>query len=276
MSNEIIESFLISNSKVVPVSEAGLLSANSSGTIYEVVRVLSGVPLFLERHMERLEASAKLVGCSVSSIAGKIESSIRELIKVNGSPEKNIKIIVYNLKSNTPDYMAYFIHSSYPSAEEYHNGVHVILLQEERTNPNAKVVNLRFKEKVSAAMSDSNAYEALLVNNENEITEGSRSNIFFVKGDTVLTAPKGNVLIGITRVCIFELCKELEIEIVERPVSVSTLDNMDGVFMTGTSPKLLPISTIDDMRFCSAGNHVIRALMKGYDDMLDDYIIKSR
>ncbi len=276
MSSEIIEAYLISNSKIMPVSETGTLSAGSSKTIYEVIRVLSGVPLFLERHLERLEASAKLIGCTVGSIADNLESSIHELIKANNSPDKNIKIIVYNLESSTPDYMAYFIQSSYLTADEYGTGVHAILLKEERTNPNAKVVNLSFKEKVAAALYDAKAYEALLVNNENEITEGSRSNIFFVKDGVVYTAPKGSVLIGITRVCVFELCEQLGIDIAEKPIDASALREMDGVFMTGTSPKLLPISTIDDMHFGSADNQTIKALMKGYDEMLEEYIRSNR
>ncbi|HYE81677.1 MAG TPA: aminotransferase class IV [Clostridia bacterium] len=276
MSSEIIESYLVINGGIVPVHEAETLSLNSSRTIYEVIRVMTGIPLFLENHMERLEASARLIDSSVSSIAGKIENSIHELIKANGSPEKNIKIIAYNLEKSTPDYMAYFIQSSYPAAEDYRNGVHTILLQEERSNPNAKLVNSSFKEKVAAALSETKAYEAILVNNKDEITEGSRSNVFFVRGDTVLTAPKGNVLIGITRVCVFELCRKLKIGIIEHSISISMLGEMDGIFMTGTSPKLLPISKVDDLHFNSAGNQIIKALMKGYNDMLDDYIIKSR
>jgi branched-chain amino acid aminotransferase len=251
-------------------ANAEALSASSTRTIYEVIRVISGVPLFLEKHMERLEASAKLLGCTL--VTSNIKGSIYELIKANGSPDKNIKVIVYNLDSNTPDHMVYFIHSSYPAPEEYEKGVHGTLLKEERSNPNAKIVNTSYKERVAEHLSRTKAYEALLVNSSNEITEGSRSNVFFVKNGTVITAPRGNVLIGITRVCVVELCRKLNIEVLEKPVSLAMLAEIDGVFMSGTSPKLLPISTIDDMSFGSADNPVIKALMKGYDDMLKEYI----
>lgn len=275
MSSEIIESYFISNNKVIPVVEAERHSPSSSQTIYEVIRVMSGVPLFLEKHIERLEASAKLVDCSVDKIKQKLENSILELIEANGKPDKNIKIIVYHLESDIPDYMAYFIKSSYPTAEEYSKGVQTILLHEERTNPNAKVVNSSYKERVASALSKAKAYEALLVNNKNEITEGSRSNIFFVKYGTVLTAPKGNVLIGITRVSVMELCEKLGVKVLEAPVNVEVLQGIDGLFMTGTSPKILPISSIDDMHFNSAENQIIKSLMKGYDDMSAEYIKKK-
>jgi branched-chain amino acid aminotransferase len=272
MSNEMTESYFILNGRILHAAEYEKLPKPASRTLYEVIRVISGTPIFLERHMDRLEASARLVGSTVSSIADNIRDSIKELIRANNSPESNIKILAYNLESNTPDYMVYFIHSSYPTAEEYRKGVHAVLLREERSNPNAKIVNSGFKERVAEVLASTGAYEALLVNGRNEITEGSRSNLFFVKNNMVYTAPKDSVLIGITRVCIFELCEKQGVKIQETPITVPMLTEMDGVFMTGTSPKLLPISTIDELHFGSAGNPVIKALMKGYDDMLEEYI----
>ena len=272
MISEAEEKYMVINGKVMPVSEAGDILAGSSRTIYEVIKVVSGIPLFLEKHMERLEASAKLINYSVANIMNSIRESITELIKANNSPEKNIKIIVYNMGNPVPDFMAYFIRSSYPTPEQYETGVHGILLKEERNNPNAKVVNSSYKERVAAALAEAKAYEALLVNREGEITEGSRSNIFFVRNGKVLTAPKGNVLIGITREYVFDLCKNLGIEIIEEPISVSMLGEMDGAFMTGTSPKILPISTIDDMSFSSPKNPVIKALISSYNDIVEKYI----
>jgi len=272
MISEIEEKYMVINGRIIPVPDAGGILAGSSRTIYEVIKVVSGIPLFLEKHMERLEASAKLINYSVANISNNIRESIMELVKINNSPEKNMKIIVYNMENTVPDFVAYFIRSSYPTPEQYETGVHGILLKEERNNPNAKVVNSSYKERVAAALAEAKAYEALLVNREGEITEGSRSNIFFVRNGKVLTAPKGNVLIGITRVYVFELCKKLGIEIIEEPILVSVLGEMDGVFMTGTSPKILPISTIGDMSFNSSKNPVIKALIKSYDDVVEKYI----
>lgn len=273
MNSEIIESFFIANGELIAAKEAGKFSAGTSRTIYEVIRVVSEVPVFLERHIERLESSAKLVGSSIEAIRLQLEAAIQELIKANKSPEKNIKIIVYNLENDTPDYLAYFIKSSYPSAEDYRNGVKAILIKEERSNPNAKVINSSYKERVAAAMESAGAYEALLVNSRDEITEGSRSNIFFVKAGDILTAPKGKVLIGITRVCVVELCEKLGIKVLETPVGTGILQELDGVFMTGTSPKILPIRSIGELQFASAENPVIQEVMKGYDDMLAEYVM---
>ncbi len=271
--NIVIEGkYAIINGTAIPAASIGPSPDSSSRIIYEVVRVMSGVPLFLENHMNRLEASSNIMGCSTKNISDKLRNSMTELIKINDSPDKNVRISVYNMDKPIPDYMEYFVRSSYPAPEDYKRGVHAILFNEERDNPNAKVVNASLGERVSAALADAGAYETLLVNKKGEITEGSRSNIFFAKNGRVITAPKANVLMGITRTYIFELCRSLGIEIIEKPTPVSVLGDMEGVFMTGTSPKILPISSINDMSFNSAENPVIKALMKAYDEMVAEYV----
>ncbi|MGE5631816.1 MAG: aminotransferase class IV, partial [Caulobacteraceae bacterium] len=240
MSSEIVEKYFIFNNNILGADETDKLPLRSSGSIYEVIRVISGVPLFLEKHIDRLEASAGLLGHSVQPLVERIKAAIKELIEINNKPGKNIKIIVSNLSSKAPDYVVFFIESSYPEQKDYQSGVPTVLYKAERNNPNAKVVNLSFKEGVASVLKETNAYEALLVNENNEITEGSRSNVFFVKGESIYTSPKGAVLVGITRVSVFELCSRLNINIIERPIDVAFLNEIDGLFMTGTSPKILP------------------------------------
>lgn len=276
MENEMIEKYFIMNGSLMSTDENDKKYMGSSKSIYEVIRVISGVPLFLEKHMARLESSARLIGYSISPIADRIRADIQKLININDKPEKNIKIVVNNLESPSANYEMYFIKSSYPELQDYENGVHTILYEAERENPNAKVVNQSFKEVVAAALKNASAYEALLVNESQEITEGSRSNIFFVKGERVFTAPKGSVLLGITRVSILELCSMLGIEVVEKPISTAFLTDIDGLFITGTSPKVLPIKSVDAIQYGSSRNPVITKLMKAYDDTIEKYVQSYR
>lgn len=274
MKNEIIERCLIHNGKTMDIG--AFEEAAGAASIYEVIRVIDGIPLFLERHLLRLEASAKLLGYSISAVEEEIRSAIRTLIRINGAPEKNIKITVYDFTSDIPQYVLGFISSSYPTDEQYALGVPAILYSAVRNNPNAKVVNTRFKEDVANALLKSGAYEALLVNEKQQLTEGSRSNLFLVKGNRVYTAPKEDVLIGITRIYLFELCKDLGIELLEQPVPVSFLQESDGLFLTGTSPKILPIRSVDQLRYNSGENGIIRRLMQAYNNQIQDYIASKK
>jgi branched-chain amino acid aminotransferase len=81
------------------------------------------------------------------------------------------------------------------------------------------------------------------------ITEGSRSNIFFVKGEILVTAPDNLILNGITRKHILEICRNNYIPVELRCVDAGDISEYDSVFMTGTSPMVLPFNRIDDITF---------------------------
>ncbi len=269
MNNEIIEQFIIYNNQVLE-SQSWDNIIVSGTTIYEVIRVISGVPLFVEDHFKRLSASAKAVGFELRNILDEIKANLKKLIAVNSFPEKNIKISVY--KNNAGyNYILYFIKSSYPSCEQYQHGVSVITYHAERNNPNAKVINNSLREKIDSALKSADAYEAILVNESSEITEGSRSNIFMSANNSLYTAPADMVLIGITRVFIIDICKKLGIQLVEQPVSLEFLYKADGLFLTGTSPKVLPISRVDSINYDSSNNVLIRQIIDSYNSLINQY-----
>lgn len=96
--------------------------------------------------------------------------------------------------------------------------------------------------------------------------------MFFVKEKKIYTAPKGAVLLGITRQHIMEVCKELNIEVVEENIHVDDLQTLNGAFMSGTSVNVLPISTIDNIKLDSVNNHIIRKVANGYENKMKEYI----
>jgi len=271
MDKEIIEDYFISNGQKLEASEIAQATVLQP-TIYEVIRVIQGVPLFLEDHMERLQRSAESLDSDIKTVLPSIISDIKELILLNGNPEKNIKLVVFNLNNETPDYIMCFIKSSYPSKEQYAQGIHTILVHEERQNPNAKVVNNSLRELINQKLAETGAYEALLVNNNGEITEGSRSNLFFTEQGKIYTALAQDVLIGITRKYILEACSNLGLEVVEQPIPYSMLDYAEGAFITGTSPKLLPIASIERRQLDSANHEIVKKIMLEYDKILQRYI----
>ncbi|OOM77903.1 branched-chain-amino-acid aminotransferase [Clostridium puniceum] len=236
--------------------------------IYEVLRVIEGKPIFLENHFKRMKNSFELIDEKVTLIYGDISNKVYELIKNENKLEGNIKI-TYEVYSKT--LKIFFIEHSYPSAEMYENGVKTILYFGERENPNAKIVNENFREKINKEIKDNNAYEAILVDSNGYITEGSRSNIFMVKGNRLLTSPVKAVLPGITRQEIIKLAEKLKIEVEEVEYKYLDINKLDGMFISGTSPKVLPIKSINDINLDpNAG--IIRKLMIEYDNKVNQYI----
>lgn len=236
--------------------------------IYEVLRVINGKPIFLEDHVRRMENSFKLIGEEFLLSYEEISNQIYELIKNQGKLEGNIKI-TYEVYGK--ELKIFFIEHSYPSKEMYENGVKTILYFGERENPNAKIVNDNFREKVNKEIRENNAYEAILIDSKGYITEGSKSNIFMVKGNKLLTSPVDAVLPGITRGEVISLAKKLEIEVEEIEYKYLDINELDGMFISGTSPKILPINQVNDVNL-NVNNEIIRKLMMAYDNEINEYI----
>lgn len=269
---EIHQDYFLINNRIAPAEEFDPTEITKTTSVYEVIRIIDGIPLFLEEHLERLNKSFKLLGFDFSIIEEDMEKQIYKLIDINQCHDYNVKLIVNNLHTPTPDVFLFFIESNYPEEIQYEKGIHAILYHGERDNPNAKVILKGFRQRVEETIREFSAFEAILVNQHRQITEGSRSNIFVVKNHSLYTAPAEKVLMGVTRNRIITLCKTLGLTVEETPLSIDFLKSVDGIFMTGTSPKVLPIATVDDIHYNSAANPIILEVRKAYDNLIENYI----
>ncbi len=217
-------------------------------SIYEVIRMVKGSPVFFHDHMERLAISVKLQHKELLADIPTLRKDILNLSRSDKKKEANLKI-VFNFNKSSTNYLVYFIEPIYPSEEQYKKGVKGILFFAERKDPESKVINHKLRSFIYHKLIHEGGYEALLVNKDNLITEGSRSNIFFLKGDTLVTAPEDVVLNGITRKHILEICRENKILIEFACVNADHISEYNAVFMTGTSPIVLPFYCINDKIF---------------------------
>lgn len=276
MKPEAIAQFYIVNGELKVTSNVRIFQRIEKPPIYEVIRVVDGIPLFLEDHLKRMRESARIIDYQIERADKEIEGDIRELILQNKIENLNVKLLCTDIEKLGQVFLIYFIKSFYPPEEYYEKGIHTILFHHKRENPNAKVQMISFREEVAKQLDEKKAFEALLVNEEGYIPEGSRSNMFFVKGDKIYTAPKGDVLLGITRKYILKVCEELNIKVVEENIHVEDLDKLDGAFMSGTSVNVLPIATIGDIELDSVNNRIIKAINKGYANKMERDIIRKR
>jgi branched-chain amino acid aminotransferase len=231
-------------------------------SIYEVIRMIKSSPVFFKDHMDRLAISVRLQGKEMPVDLASLRKAIITLTRSDRQDETNLKI-VFNYNNGLKNFLVYFIEPIYPSAEQYRNGVKGILFQAERKDPESKVINHKLRSAIYYRLILEGAYEALLVNEKNMITEGSRSNIFFLKGETLVTAPDQLILNGITRKHILEICSQNKLKVELSCVSIYDISEYDSVFMTGTSPIVLPFHSIDDSRF-NVDSPVIKRLRELY------------
>lgn len=276
MKAEAIKDYYILNGDLISTNDLTIFEKIIKPSIYEIIRVIDGVPLFLEDHLRRMFDSAHIINQDIEISDKEIRESIRIAILKNNINKSNIKLLYTDVDGIGKVFMVYCVESFYPPEEYYKNGIRTILFEYERENPNAKVLVSSFKDDVAKTMKDKNAFEALLVRKDGIIPEGSRSNIFFVKGEKLYTAPKEEVLLGITRKHLFQIADNLNVKIVEQSIHIDDIHKLDGAFMTGTSVNILPISKIDDLNLGSVNNKVITELNKGYNELISEYIEKNK
>lgn len=270
---ECISEYFIFNNETKSKEEFNEKYIYKGKSVYEVIKVKEGIPIFLEDHMDRVLLTLKLNKLELFISIEEIISRIKTLISVNKIKNGNIKFIL-NYNDDDKNFITYFIKHSYPTEDQYRNGVDSILYYAERKDPNSKVIDVDLRKAVNEEIKNRGVYEALLVNKQNFITEGSRSNIFFILGDKIITSPLKNVLPGVTRKWIFNICRELSIDIIEREVSVEEVKEFDGVFMTGTSPDALPIKKIENILYNSSNEKLMKIIMKKFKEETEEYIKK--
>ncbi len=261
---------IITNSGIVDTSFENEIDFHDTNVVYEVLRVIDGIPLFLENHYERLLSSLKIQGWQFEMDYHEFKEEIGRLIELNQKIIGNIKFELTH-KEGQNTWRLFFIPHSYPTVVEYKAGVPVDLLLAERANPNAKVIQSTIRERANQLISEKKLYEVLLVDQQNRITEGSRSNVFFVKNGVFYTAPSSIVLVGITRLKVFECLKKLNYSLIEEAILAVQTNQFDAVFLTGTSPKVLPVAKIGNQTF-SVSNPFVLALIEEYNAMIDNYM----
>lgn len=270
MSDAVLKYFIYNN-KVYSTEKFKNLYNENSSSLYEVLRVNSSIPIFLEEHYERLINSAKIIGHNINLSFDELKKQIYTLIEKNSVINHNIKIVINNLNSQSPNVYIFFIKTSYPEDSLYNEGIKTFTYNAERDNPNAKIINSDLRNTINNLLKEKNCYEAILVNNKGFITEGSRSNLFFIKYNTLYTTKGKDVLLGITRKRIVELAIKNNINIKEESIHIDSLKDFSSIFISGTSPKVLPICKVDSINFNTKDSLLLK-IIKIYNDEIHNYI----
>ncbi len=96
---------------------------------------------------------------------------------------------------------------------------------------------------------EAGCFEALFLDSQNRLTEGTTTNVFIVRDNRIKTPPTGEyVLNGITRRVVFEICAEQNFEIEEKPVTLPDALDADELFLTNSGVGVLPVNTIDQQK----------------------------
>ena len=214
----------------------------------------------LNEHTDRLFRSAHIMNMAMPFDKDVINEAQRQVVRDNNLDEAYLRPMVFlgsegmglradNLRTHV--IVAAWDWPSYMSPEARDKGIKVRCSSYTRHHVNISMCKAKANGHYINSMLalrealDSGCEEALLLDNEGYVAEGSGENIFIVRDGKLYTPELTSCLDGITRNTIFAFCKELGLEVEEKRITRDEVYVADEAFFTGTAAEVLPIQSLD-------------------------------
>jgi branched-chain amino acid aminotransferase len=260
------------NGRILPMTEATVPLSNIEFTygfgVYENIRVVKGTSLFLKEHAERLMLSAKTIGLEHELTEAMIAEWTDVLVETVGGDALNLKILLIGGRT-AADAQLFILPLTplFPDRKLYSRGIATMTVEHERFLPHAKTLNMLPSYLAYRKAKEAGCYDALLINRSRCITEGTRTNFFCIRGTTLYSPPKEEILEGVTLLHVLEVAEKHGYKTVFEPIPLKDVSTFDGAFLTSTSSKIMPIARVDETEFMIPEE--LKTLMKHFDAFLD-------
>ena len=233
--------------------------------VYETLRTYNGQPFLYDRHMRRLRRSADMLVLDVPFTDERLAEQINDTIAAAnlGSSEAYIRVLLtrgigeltYDPKA-TPNPSVVIIIKPHvdPPAEAFEKGVKVCVSPFLRNHPGSVNPMIKSNNLLNNALAMQEAMrrggtESIMRNYRGELTECTQSNFFIIKNGVALTPPlDAGLLPGITREFVFEIGRDIGVNVREQVLRDDDLFSADECFLTSTTKELVPIVQVDDRK----------------------------
>ncbi len=244
----------------VSVFDHGFLFGDS---VYEVVRTRGGRPFLLPEHLTRLRRSAAQTYLEIPWTDGELAAEVERGVALTGLPEAYVRLIVtrgvgeLELHPGTcrrPTRIVIAGPLKLPPEKYYREGIRLRIVGRRRTdpaslNPSAKTGNYLNNVLAIVEARQHGADDAIMLNHEGCLTEGTTSNVFFVKDGTVHTPALGSgILQGITRDLVLRWLSGMAVPTREGSYGPEDLRGADEAFITSTTRDVMPVREVDGER----------------------------
>jgi branched-chain amino acid aminotransferase len=244
---------------VISVFDHGFLYGEG---IYETLRTYHRRPFLYDRHMHRLRRSARMIDLPVPFTDDELAAQVRDtqaIATIDG--EAYIRVLVtrgigdltYDLKATPrPSVVIIVKPHADPPPEVYEKGVRVVIVDVVRNHPDSVNPMIKSNNLMNSALAmqealRTGAFEGVMRNYRGELTECTTANLFIVKNGVALTPPlEAGLLPGITREFLFDIGKEIGVDVREQVLRDDDLFGADEAFLTSTTREAVPIVTVND------------------------------
>jgi len=250
------------NGKILPI-EAAMVPVEDRGyqfgdAVYEFIASYNGRMFRVDEHLARLQRSMGELDFPSVSLKD-VQAALTELFHQAGFDRAGIYIQIsrgvaprnhpFPADSKLQVVMTIRGLNEIPN-EILENGATVITLKDFRWGRcDIKTVQLLPNAIAKQKALDAGAYDCIFVSDKGIVREGTSSNTFIITGGVAVTHPlTPNILAGVTRATIIDICNHKDISVEERFYSIDELYDADEVFLTGTTTEVLPIVGVDSNR----------------------------
>ncbi len=255
-----------------------------SDGIYEYIAFFNRILLDGDAHFKRLERSLHELEIPLPASLNALKIIARELIERNGREDGGLYIQITRgvakrdhvfPKNTRPALVMTVCGAKTPKTHEFKDGVKVITQPDRRwARRDIKSVSLLGNILAKQEAYRAHVREALLLEADGKVNEGSASNVFIVtkSGELVTHHADQNILGGITRDVLLKLAKKAKIPVSERAFNIVEAKAAAEAFITSTSINVLPVVKIDDKL---VGNGKVGEITKKLQELYNAHILKQ-
>ncbi|MCM3700349.1 branched-chain-amino-acid transaminase [Paenibacillus macerans] len=249
--------FVTKDEAKVSVFDHGFLYGDG---IFEGIRIYNGNIFKCKEHLDRLYDSAKSIMLDIPLTYQEMEDALVETLRRNELRSGYIRLIVSRGAGNLgldpnrcPKATVVIIVEQLAiyAEEAYKSGLKAVSVSTRRNVPDAlnpKIKSLNYLNNVLVKIQSNlaGAGEAIMMNAQGYVTEGSGDNIFIIKNGVITTPPCYlGALEGITRQAIIEICERKGYKLKEEPFTLHDVYVADEVFLTGTAAEVIAVREVD-------------------------------
>lgn len=228
--------------------------------VFEGIRIYEGNVFRLKEHLIRLYESAKSILLEIPYSIEELTEIIVETVNRNNLHSGYIRLVVSRGEGNLgldpsscpkPNVVVIAEQLSLFPSELYEKGIEIVTVATRRNrsdvlNPQIKSLNYLNNILVKIEAKLAGVEEALMLNDQGYVAEGSGDNVFVIKGNKLITPPSSaGALEGITRNAIMEIGLSLGYDVQEKLFTRHDVYVADEVFLTGTAAEVIAVSKVD-------------------------------
>src|SRR5436190_2398461 len=229
-------------------------------------------------HFERIKNSAAALNMPYHWTVEELIDATYEVLKKNNLKDAYIRPVVYaptNMKFDVNEKSFIVIEAWEMQPFLGEKLLRVMTSSFQRPNPkgfkiHAKAAGHYVNSILASQEAKANGFdEALLLDMNNYAAEAPGANLFFEKDGKMFTPALGNILPGITRATVLEICTELNIEVEERFFTIDELKQVDAAFFCGTAAEVIGFESLDDYKFPLNWNETVsRRIQLAYKSLM--------